>query len=250
MPPAPTFDGSFAAIPQESLQDAMRLFGYYSSTEGGAILDHKNYTREIVAYLAAERYELAKILRSGGYCGLLEVGSGRGEAMDVCLALGIGYTGLDISASVRSVPDRAEAKFLPYCSFAQMSICELGKGTSPVPAGKRPLAFLPFNLVGNIEDPMLALRRIYESGLDVLVSCYMDDPAADAARMGYYRNCGNTNVRKSSSGGVAAIVSDQGLVSRTYTREMLAYMLFRAGFNTLRTGLLQPIGSFLYASFA
>lgn len=148
-------------------------------------------------HLDAERLAFAALLDAGpAYRSVIEAGCADGSLLlPVVRARGLDYLGLDVAAGA---VEATRAALAPLTAAGELATALRGdirdlpkviadEGllvTPPV------LAALPFNVFGNIPQPVHALAAAAAIGADALVLTYDTGPRAKRVRAEYYQLCG------------------------------------------------------------
>jgi SAM-dependent methyltransferase len=200
---------------------------FYSVQGGDRLVDPNNYPDEIVEYLNKEADLIRTILHTGNYTTLFEVGCMNARNLSLAVEHGIHYFGIDIveryiEESQKEVSDRGNSiKAAVKC----MSVCDLTKDTALILQGEKPLCIFPFNAFGNVSNVDLAVDRLVDLGLDILISTYRNDAETQRTRYEYYLACKYKNLRCITSEDAVIFSSEEGFHSVAYSESFIRRLL-------------------------
>ena len=142
---------------------------------------------DVLAHLAAERRLAEKLIESGGYRALVEVGCADGSLLLPAAARQrLHYLGIDLAAGAVRAAREALRDLAATGSVTQADAAELPGLTAGLP---RPLLVaFPFNVIGILPDPRSVLADCRDA--EVLVLTYDTGEQAAALRSRYYREAG------------------------------------------------------------
>lgn len=152
-------------------------------------------TPEVAEFLNVERQLAEKIIDDNGYRGVIEAGCADGTLlMPAVVARGLEYLGVDLApeavALAREALVAASGPAHRAGAAVEGDVRDLPDlDPALLPAAPRLVAF-PFNVLGNIPTPRVALRAAASCAADILILTYQTSRAASAVRRDYYRACG------------------------------------------------------------
>lgn len=207
-------------------------FVFYASQKGKEILNENNFPPTIQHFLASERTAIQKILTKMqlSYDALLELGCGNARNIDLALAAKLMYYGIDFIeseitlASIKIKEKNAQGK--AKC----LSIMDLNHQTTPIPPDTRTICLYPFNLFGNIFDPLKVIQISHELKYDLLVSTYREDTSITPI-IDYYQACGLSNIKTNLVNNGVLFSSDQGFNSIIYKKNYLEQIAKKLHFD-------------------
>jgi hypothetical protein len=197
---------------------------FYASGLGDRLVDDALLPESIRFFLVQEERLLQEIFRE--FDSLVEIGSMYGLHLEFAARNSKPYVGLDIvERYVAEGNDRITALGLPTGDyrFLMRGVEELGE---IVPPGRRPLAFAPFNCLGNITDLSGALNGLAAGGLPFLLSSYRSDSLATRCRQEYYAACGYREIRAHHDAHGVRFTAAEGLDTVAYEPD---YLIARFG---------------------
>jgi SAM-dependent methyltransferase len=191
-------------------------------------------TPEVAEFLNVERQLAEKIIDDNGYRGVIEAGCADGTLlMPAVVARGLEYLGVDLApgavALARLALAVASAPSHRAGTAVEGDIRDL-PDLDPVllPAAPRLVAF-PFNVLGNIPTPRVALRAAASCAADILILTYQTSDAAGEVRRAYYRACGFDGDFQHDSRGVH--FRADLFTSSVYRQELVVKWLAELGYE-------------------
>ncbi|MFF4934996.1 hypothetical protein ACFY2H_40010 [Streptomyces griseofuscus] len=203
---------------------------FYGSGLGDRLVDDTLLPARIRLFLLQEERLLLEIFRE--FDSLVEIGSMHGLHLEFAARNAKLYLGLDVvERYVTEGNNRVAALGLSADDylFLPRGVEELGEITVP---GKRPLAFAPFNCLGNIADMSGALNGLAAGGLPFLLSSYRTDPLATRCREEYYAACGYNEIQAHRNALGVRFTSADGLDTVAYEPDYLIARFADAGIET------------------
>lgn len=173
---------------------AMNL-DYYCGPVGHQVMDAQNYCVDIVDYLARETAILERELFEGQYRALIELGCDRLRMLNSAAAMGADYLGVDTRHELRQhnrtdcrATSSIKARF--FRGKIERLAAHARAAALRVPGClDRTLTILPFNLAGNLENPVNISMAFVDAGSDVLISSFNPTSRSRQIRHSYYRKC-------------------------------------------------------------
>ncbi|WP_424214057.1 class I SAM-dependent methyltransferase [Streptomyces sp. BI20] len=164
---------------------------FYRDGGAPAIMRAAHFPDELLSYLQMEG--LVALESAGRHLsdGLVELGCYDGRALEVARAAGIPYLGVDISpGAIAALARRIEAEGLGAQARAVVGDVLHSETWQGEVTARRPLQFLPFNLLGNFAEPEKVLASVAAVGGTAVVSVFNEQPHTTTLRRAYYTACG------------------------------------------------------------
>lgn len=208
-------------------------YTFYASHLGKEILNHHNYPPDIREYLKCEHQTIHKLLSQNNgeqYDALLEIGCANARNLELASTLNLNYFGIDfIEKEIRLAEQKIKEQNITAVVKC-MSFMHLTQKNTPVPLHARTICLLPFNLLGNIFDPVKAFKIMRNLGYDMLVSTYRDDVLTDSITQ-YYHTCGLLNIQRTELRNGILFTSLNGFHSIIYKSHYLKRIATILNFN-------------------
>lgn len=204
------------------------------ATGGWKMFDPAHWTPELTRFQEDERKNLFQWMRENGVRTLLEAGAGFGTYLADAVRRDMNYVGYEIVPWMAQL-GKERIRALRSMATRSPRTVEMHHADAFDRASARPrtdkdssVLLLPFNLFGNLPDPVAAARAIRERGSHVALSVYGTDNASTAARVAYYRKCGYKDVQPFWTDFGVLITSRDGLHSYAYHSNFLRWVFKEA----------------------
>lgn len=220
---------------------------FYTNSGGSEILNHQNYPERLVKFLRDEKESFKKIIESGEYDGIIEIGCGNLENID--LAVGRKYLGIDFSSHrVVSANALIAKEGIKNARVELLNVLNIDPGdlNEFMKEVKRPLMIFPFNVIGNVAPISLLLLRLRLLEIDLAVSIYKTTDIVNEIRKEYYETCGYTDVIYKQDFLGTYFVSENGLYTVAYHDDYVISLLNYFGFDTEK--LKNELGFVIHAN--
>ncbi len=197
-------------------------FEFYSCSHGREILNSENFSPDIMNYLEGESKTIQEVIINylEDYHAMLEVGCGHARNVGVSLRLGLKYYGIDFIEN-EIVTARRKLKEKKLSGHVKcLSVLDLNKATTPVPASLKTVCIFPFNVFGNIFEPVRILKIMHDLNYTMLISTYRQDADKDAV-LSYYKACGLNHVKAMTVENGTMFVTKEGFRSIVYHSDYL-----------------------------
>ncbi|MET9465724.1 hypothetical protein ABZY44_13130 [Streptomyces sp. NPDC006544] len=161
--------------------------------EGGArrIMSVANFPDEILSFLQMEGLTVLDVASRHRCDSLVELGCYDGRALEVAKVANMSYVGVDVnSVAIGSLSGRIAYEGLGEWARAVLGSIRVSEDWVPEVRGERPLLLLPFNLIGNLDEPAKFLAELGGVGRLGVISFFNDDAWTTEVRRAYYTACG------------------------------------------------------------
>lgn len=197
-------------------------FEFYSSPQGNEILNNKNFTPKIMNYLDEEHQAIQRILgtRTEKYDALLEIGCGHASNIKLSALLRLKYFGIDFIENVIKVARYQISKNKLSGQVDCLSVLNLDHTTTPVPQDMRTVCLFPFNVFGNIFEPIRILKIMKMLNYAMLISTYRNDMKLTPI-LNYYESCGLSHIKSIKSEKGTTLISNNKFKSIVYNSDYI-----------------------------
>jgi SAM-dependent methyltransferase len=226
------------------------IAAFYDEGGGARLADAAGYPPSIRRYLIQESQLIERVLLSGEYGTVLEVGCMQGRFLSRARALGLHYRGIDLApklvmagqARCRDLGGGPEETWIWNCSAIELGRLVRGQAFFFPPMEAPLLALLPFNCIGNMVEPEETLASIVRCGFEMLICTYMTDLRATAVRRDYYAQCGYEGITVHEENRGVVFRSREGLRSIAFHPHVLKGMIVKCGSVLESIDLFAPCG--------
>jgi hypothetical protein len=207
-------------------------FEFYSSLSGNEILNNENFPPDIVDYLEGEYAAFHQLLthRHLEFDALLEIGCGNARNIELARSFALQYFGIDFIEQVVKTASRKLKNNKWMGKIECLSVLDLHQSTTPISNNLRTLCLFPFNVFGNILDPLRVLKIMRDLKYAMLISTYRHVANQDAI-MQYYTACGLTHIEVKAQKYGTLISSREGFHSTIYQTEYIQHLSNQCGFK-------------------
>lgn len=207
-------------------------YNFYACPKGHEILNSKNYSRDIISYLDGEQTAIRDTLHhhKNEYDALLEIGCGPARNIHLSKQLGLKYFGIDFIE--KEVTD-AKNKIKDENSIGVikcLSVLDINHDTTPVPSNMRTLCLFPFNVFGNLFDPIRVMQTINKLNYSMIISTYSKNLDKNSI-LEYYTACGLNNIRAVEIECGTMFISREGFKSIIYNSEYIYQITHQLGMS-------------------
>jgi hypothetical protein len=205
---------------------------------GSRMFDDDYLTWEVSEFLWSERQLVGELLDWGNFEHLIEGGCGFGRSLPIAHNREIVYDGCEIVKSWISVANKRIAlmNVTPQELRVTLGSVESIERIAPLFA-RRPsgcsLLLLPFNLIGNLANPIQCLKGARAFGCSVAIASFGFDTDTTNVRLRYYAQCGFTNLDKHIDTAGSRITGSQHLNTVAYRPETLENLAGETGFSRI-----------------
>lgn len=215
--------------------DGNQLF--YSGPNGKAIMSVANFDDDIRSHLDREVSYLENLFAQSDYKMFVELGCDQARLLGLASRLQLDYLGVD------SRKDLSDYKITPN-DAANITTHFLHGCLSAVPdyfsnqrftTGQKALCVFPFNLLGNLSDPIEVLTSYRKSGFDIAVSNFNCSSEASRIRSAYYSRCSDGHVIQCDTPAGVLFTDFDRFHSLAYRENTLKLLLERAGYKVRST---------------
>jgi hypothetical protein len=224
----------------------MNTNDFYGSGLGSRLIDPKNFSPEIAAFLDVENRLVLNALSS--FECLIEVGCMQGRYIERVLRAGKYYIGIDLveryinTALLRASSLSLDAKRYSFFCLGASRIHDLIQLSQLSDFGSgQALVVFPFNSFGNIEDVSQTMLSLMKSKSHFFISTYKTDSFSSSVRRDYYGNCNYSGLRQINETNGIRFISNDGLNTMAYSHHWLVSCFGDFGFQ-LRVVDIGPIG--------
>lgn len=206
-------------------------YEFYSCSDGHEILNSKNFPPDIIDFLQVEREMIHNILAESNYHALLEIGCGDARNINLASMLKLKYFGIDfIEKEIHLAKQKIEKNnFIGEVKC--LSVLDLNHATTPVPKTMRTIALFPFNVFGNIFEPIQTLKVMKKLNYDIILSTYRNDVSTNAI-LQYYAACGLSDIETINLAHGIMFFSKKGFKSIIYSSEYIIHISQEIGLTT------------------
>jgi hypothetical protein len=208
----------------------MDNYEFYSCSKGREILNHKNFPPDIIDFLKAERQIIHHILieNKNTYDALLEIGCGEARNITLSSMLKLKYFGIDfIKKEILLAKKKIERNNFNG-KVKCLSVLDLNHASTPIPKSMRTIALFPFNVFGNIFEPIQTLQTVQKLNYDMMISTYRNDVQISAIFQ-YYTACGLNDVEIINLDHGTMFLSKKGFKSIIYSGEYMTHIAQQIG---------------------
>jgi hypothetical protein len=217
---------------------------FYTSAIGSEILNRQNFTVDIHQFLKSEKRSIQSILENNllRYDALIEIGCANARNIDLAINYNLIYFGIDyVEREIEHAASNIKMRNISG-TVSCLSVMDLNCQTTPIPCELRTICLLPFNIFGNLPDPLNAIKNLNELNYDILLSSYRDD-APNTLIANYYRACGLNDIKVIVMQNGIIFTSTHGFKSIVYSRNFIRRIANKYGykinvFETCKIGIL------------
>ncbi|MDU8998733.1 class I SAM-dependent methyltransferase [Streptomyces mirabilis] len=210
--------------------------GFYHSGGAPAIMRVAHIPDELYPLLQMEALVSLDTALRHDCDAIIELGCYDGRALEVAKAARIPYYGVDIDPDAISTLERRIAdESLSATSKAFLGDVMASGVWSTSVDSRRPLQVIPFNLLGNLEEPTEFLRELGKLGGLAVVSLFNEEQRTTTFRRLYYRACGIDPLEESFGdyGGIL-FSGGGGFHSQSFSAAGILSLLQEAGLAPIR----------------
>ncbi|HEX6190593.1 MAG TPA: hypothetical protein VFZ40_21255 [Pyrinomonadaceae bacterium] len=222
---------------------------FYECELGDRLIEDARYPVVIRNYLRAERGLLDRIAPQ--FNALIEIGCMQARTADWAVSHGKRYLGLDIvsryiregRAHIKSIGSTATCRV--ERKDAQSLVAVLAKHRGFL-SGHLPIAFFPFNSIGNVSDVRGVVKALTLSSLPFIIATYGTDEYSTKCRGRYYARCDYHNLRIKQTGKGVHFGSSDGLSTYAYSQKFIESLFPKKGvirrrFSSIGVAYLHPL---------
>lgn len=196
---------------------------------------------DVARYLEWETHQLGALIGESGVNHLVELGCGTGRHIELAQSHGCRYDGIDLVAEMVATAQTTIAIEDQERCRVQVGPCESLCQLVGDRFDKDSIALYPFNFIGNVADPTVALAPLQKMKGRALVSCFQTSEFATAVRQAYYTNVLGSSPSASRVESGVLFTSAEGLKSYAFSPTYLAALFDGLGFRWREFGRLGDI---------
>ena len=221
---------------------------FYECELGDRLIEDARYPGVIKNYLSAERGLLDRITPQ--FNALIEIGCMQARHADWAMSHGKRYLGLDIigryiregRAHIKSMGSTATCRV--ELEDAQNLVTVLSRHRSFL-SRHLPIAFFPFNSIGNVSDVRGVVKALILSSLPFIIATYGTDQYSTMCRGRYYARCNYHHLMIRQTGKGVHFGSSDGLSTYAYGQKFIKSLfpkngVIRRRFSSIGVAYLHP----------
>jgi len=222
---------------------------FYECELGDRLIEDARYPVVIRNYLRAERGLLERIAPQ--FNALIEIGCMRARHADWAVSHGKRYLGLDIVSRyiregrthIKNIDSAATCRVA--LEDAQSLVAVLSRHRLFL-SGHLPIAFFPFNSIGNVSDVRAVVKALTLSSLPFIIATYGTDQYSTKCRGRYYARCDYRNLRIRQTDKGVHFSSSDGLSTYAYGQKFIESLfpkngVIRRRFSSIGVAYLHPL---------